>query len=493
MVSSAKFPVICCLLFMGLSINANDLVITNTTIISPERESPLSKVNVLLREGKIHTITSEPITAENEIDGSDYFLIPGLIDSHTHLRGVPGMQDEHFKKYKDIAEQALAQIPKSYLYFGFTSVIDLNSVGEAIAAWNMKEIRPHAYFCGAASVANGYPMAYLPKDIRFQFYPYFLYDERQKENIPEEFKPELHTPAAVVERMKEDGAICVKTHYETGFGQMKNLVTPTIEMIRNLVDVAHHKDMPVFIHANSQEAQTFAVKAGAHVIAHGMWHWDEQSAGNPTPDITALIKNIIENDIGYQPTIQVIRGEPELFNEDFFEKEQIQHAIPGKLIEWYKSEEGRWFRDNMSNMMKIPENIDSPYTFVSERYKVPFTRVDQTLELLVNDGARLLFGSDTPSGPFYTQFPGVNGWMEMHRWKEAGVSLEALFKAATQSNARLMGLEDKIGTVEIGKDADLLLLRSNPLVDIRAYDEIEWVILQGKPIKRSELSAISIN
>ena len=104
-------------------------------------------------------------------------------------------------------------------------------------------------------------------------------------------------------------------------------------------------------------------------------------------------------------------------------------------------------------------------------------------------GAHILFGSDTPSGPFYTQFPGVNGRWEMDRWLETGMSLPELFHALTMKNARALGLEKSIGSVEVGKQADLLLLSANPLQDVRAYDTIEQVILRGKVHPRAALSA----
>jgi len=102
----------------------------------------------------------------------------------------------------------------------------------------------------------------------------------------------------------------------------------------------------------------------------------------------------------------------------------------------------------------------------------------------------LIFGSDTPSGPIYTQFPGLNGRQEMQRWIDMGISLPKLFQAMTIGNAKKIGLDRNIGSVATNKAADLLLLSKNPLTDITAYDSINWVILKGKPIARTTLSAL---
>jgi imidazolonepropionase-like amidohydrolase len=53
----------------------------------------------------------------------------------------------------------------------------------------------------------------------------------------------------------------------------------------------------------------------------------------------------------------------------------------------------------------------------------------------------------------------------------------------------MLRLEDKIGTVQPGKTANLLLLRANPLQSVTAFDTIETVFLHGRPIARRELSA----
>src|SRR5260370_35891545 len=49
----------------------------------------------------------------------------------------------------------------------------------------------------------------------------------------------MHTPQAVVSRMKADGAICVKTFFERGFGGVRDLPVPKLETIREVVKVAH--------------------------------------------------------------------------------------------------------------------------------------------------------------------------------------------------------------------------------------------------------------
>lgn len=101
----------------------------------------------------------------------------------------------------------------------------------------------------------------------------------------------------------------------------------------------------------------------------------------------------------------------------------------------------------------------------------------------------MLFGTDTPSAPTYANPPGLNGWLEMHRLIDAGETPAQIFKSATLTNARALNLDREIGTVEVGKRANLLLLRENPTQTIDAYAGIVKVILDGRVLEPSELEA----
>jgi imidazolonepropionase-like amidohydrolase len=101
----------------------------------------------------------------------------------------------------------------------------------------------------------------------------------------------------------------------------------------------------------------------------------------------------------------------------------------------------------------------------------------------------LLFGTDTPSAPTYANPPGLNGWLEMNNYVAAGVTPTQIFQAATLSNAKALKLDREIGTVEVGKRANLLLLRQDPTKTIQAYRGIQKVILGGRLLTPAELAA----
>lgn len=472
----------CAYSFAGSS--GTSTLIRNVQIIDENAKLLKGRRNVLIKNGQIITINHKETPADKVIDGAGKYLMPGLIDSHVHLHGVPGHPFDGTDA--KLIAQAQAQIPKSYLYFGFTSLLDLTSDAYAIDQWNSQELAPEAYFCSPVPIANGYPLAYQPKDKQFDSYmaTHLLFDQRQADITPKSINPAEHSPKALTKRIKKEGARCVKTYYETGYGSKKDLPVPTVEMIRSLVREAHAQGLSVFLHANSEQAHQFAIDSGIDVLAHSVWHRESDN-------IDPLIARIAQSGIAVQPTMQVIHGDVGLFDPDFFSLAEVKHAIPASLIEWYQSDPGQWWKKRLGPMLS-PNLTDDPqqaYQAVKKAVQSGLDKNKYYTRQLAQQNARLVFGSDTPSGPYFSQFPGVNGYWEIQHWVEVGISLEKLFKALTIDNAKLLGLDDVIGSVAEGKAANLLLLAKNPLEDKSAYDSIETIFLKDKIIDRRSLSA----
>src|SRR5580704_11250395 len=196
-------------LFMYCCCGFAATVISDVTVISPERAEPLEHAYVGIENGRITAVSRQPLKGDLQIDGRGKFLIPGLIDSHTHLREVPGMGPAQLSAHPDLVTEEHAQEPRSYLYFGFTTVLSLGDMAPPIKQWNALAVRPDAYFCGGTPVAKGYSFRGFAES------PYFLFNADQAGTIPASVDKAQHTPQAVVERMKHDGAICVKSYRES--------------------------------------------------------------------------------------------------------------------------------------------------------------------------------------------------------------------------------------------------------------------------------------
>jgi imidazolonepropionase-like amidohydrolase len=477
---------------------AQELVIEHVTVISPERSEPLQNATVTVHAGRIAAVAgggsgrspTRSSAAARALDGHGLFLIPGLIDSHVHLYSIPGMTDAQETAHPDIARAARAQIPRSYLYFGFTTLIDLISEPQAMRRWKSHGPAPDSYFCGGAALLDGYPMNYFPKPTRYSAWRYMLVEQPVTDNLPQGINAAEHSPQAVVERMKADGALCVKTFFERGFGGVHDLPVPKPETIQALVRAAHAAGLPVFLHANSDEAQIFGLDTGVDVIAHGLWNVQESSSSATlTAGMKTILDRVITAKVGWQPTIQVLYGLQDLFDSRFLSDPMLARVLPRSLIDWYGTKEGQWFHDVIVADVGGAEGAKSQASTVRPNLAVPIGRVKAATAYLAQHGARLLFGTDTPSAPTYANPPGLNAWLEMHRLRDAGVTAAQIFEMATLRNAQAVHLDHEIGSVEAGKRANLLLVRADPRQTVEAYDEIVKIIVGGTVLDRDTLAA----
>ena len=178
----------------------------------------------------------------------------------------------------------------------------------------------------------------------------------------------------------------------------------------------------------------------------------------------------------------MIGGLADLAVPAFLDDEHLQHVLPAAVASWYRLREGQWFAREIVQGMRLPR--DRAHAVLADIQ----VRGQRAAVYFAREGGRILFGSDTPSAPTYANPPGYNGYLELRELEAAGISTKQLLSAATIENARFFGLAD-YGTVEVGKVASLLLLRSDPLASTAAFDTIETVIVKGKVIQREELSA----
>jgi imidazolonepropionase-like amidohydrolase len=75
--------------------------------------------------------------------------------------------------------------------------------------------------------------------------------------------------------------------------------------------------------------------------------------------------------------------------------------------------------------------------------------------------------------------PGVSLHRELELYVAGGMSPAAAIRAATIDAADLLGVADRTGSVDIGKDADLVLVDGDPLADIGVLDRLSLVLVSG--------------
>jgi adenine deaminase len=107
---------------------------------------------------------------------------------------------------------------------------------------------------------------------------------------------------------------------------------------------------------------------------------------------------------------------------------------------------------------------------------------------LFHEGGGTLLAATDVGVPL--QIPGLSLHRQLARLVEAGLTpLEAL-RTATLNPARVLGLAGSLGSIEVGKFADLVLLDANPLEDIRNTQEIRAVVADGRLYRRGNLDRL---
>ena len=193
---SLLFSVLACA-DTGSNQNANPVWITDVIIISPESLDHIEKGSVLIENGRIARVErnqrgKKPAGA-TVVAGNGQFLIPGLIDSHVHLASVPGVPFDPNDGNQEMIRQYFTQLPRSYLYFGYTTLVDLAVYRpQVLEDFRQAPLHPDLYDCGGSlPFANGYPMSFAPPATRFKPFPNFIYDAEHADRIRRNISPRI--------------------------------------------------------------------------------------------------------------------------------------------------------------------------------------------------------------------------------------------------------------------------------------------------------------
>lgn len=511
----------CMLIVFGCStdrqkiIVENGLIINNCKVISFDSTARLNEYQgtIVIDSNTIIYAGTKKSKIEGKytsIDAKGKYVIPGLIDSHVHLVNMAGMQVRHQRKYPALVNSYFEQLPKSFLFFGYTTLIDVNNYApHRINNLRKAKLRPDIYACGRqVQVMHDFMMEMEEYTTQQRYNQPFVHDHYNEcVHIPDSIDLRSHTVEAVVKNIvEEQHGICVKTLYEDASTGMKvSWAKPSMHILKEIADEARNAGIPTIIHAPSFEGQKIAVEAGIDIIAHAMWNWfDDPSKITDTilPKSHAdILKDVLNLNIGYQPTYRAITGEIDILNKHLLKDEILNHVFPSEYLSWVKSEEGQWSFHrilNRPNYIKrtnpdfynvVRSKFTSDSIMMKSIYNTLKTRIDKVTLLLAGNNANLLFGTDFGVMNMYTAPPGYCGFLEMQHWAKAGVELKMIFRSATYNNAKAFHLDHLYGTIEKGKIANLLIINSNPLETINAYSDIDKIILHGDPISRMELSA----
>lgn len=413
------------------------LVIQGGSVFDSVVGTMLTDRTIVVRSGRINSVIGrkeafEVPASATVIDARELFIVPGLIDAHVHLVHLA-----------DKSHVTGDQILPMFLAAGVTSLRD---AGDAIVAESViahyadshPELCPRVFL--ASPLIDGDPPFH--RDVGHA----------------------LTDPNNVASLIEDMAAWNVTT--------LKLYVGMPRVIGREVIREGHKRGMKVTAHLGAYSAQD-AVLDGIDCLEHiwSVFNYSIPPEAAKMPDHRAnldlanpqcqtLIAAIAQNKVAVDPTLVVFRNM--LYLNDLEEVHQHSDlaSVPKPMLAYWES-----YRRG-SNLQ--------PNTRESRRKEVQ--KYQELTGMLHAAGVAILAGTDSPE-PYVS--PGFSLHQELEMLVESGLSPAAALSAATINNARALGQEQQLGSIEPGKLADLIILEADPTVDIRHSRRIRHVVRGG--------------
>lgn len=446
----------------------NIIAITNVTVIDGSGAAPQRNMTVLLEDGLISGMDLAldiPANAER-IDGSNRYLLPGFIDANVHA-SIYGNSNrrETVVKYGERNEELALEFAQRQLKHGVTTVRD--SYGALEPLIRVRDRINQGEAIGARLLVAGNIVGWGgPFSMTFS-----LMQESELTAFQAAWND--HIAQGVGEELMDMGPdevrAAINNYLDKGpnflkYGGTSHFFRPSLigfspRVQKAIVEETHRRGLVAETHATSSEALRIAVEAGIDLIQH------PEILSRKYPE--DLIRLIVERDVICGLRSNTLAGEP-----------------------WRRHQERR------SRVAKELENARPPRSSAERREREQRQNLDYEIqrdnaERLINAGCRVSIATDNYQGraPEFRKVPkpeiheaGIGSILAIEGLVELGMSEMDALVAATRNGAMAAGMLAQIGTVEVGKIADLLLLSADPLADIANIRKLETVFARGKPV-----------
>ncbi|WP_299215807.1 amidohydrolase family protein [uncultured Aquimarina sp.] len=405
--------------------NNNSYLIRNVNIIPMTQDTILTNKMIYVKEGIIQSIeNSIKVQGIEVIDGENGYVMPGLIDMHVHI----------WDRY----ELGL------YLSNGVTAVRNLWGMPMHLRIKedvNNDEIISPIFFTTGPKLTG----------------PEFIGDDNLQLTSPNEAKEKVIS-------YKERGYDFIKTYY----GLTKDIFDAVIEQaIISDIDIVAHpsQKVPYAYHFNPQIK---SIEHAEDII---------QQPLNYKLD-TLKLKEVI-NDFSkskhssFSPTLTVYNNIYQMLIDDkILISEQLQFMNPLIKKVDSKAQFERWFTTKQRDS-SIVTTIKNQHDF---HLKI--------IKKLHKAGTTFICGTDAGIG---ITIPGFSIHQELAFYKEAGLSNYEVLKTATVNASKTHSIMNNMGTIEVGKIANLILIDNNPLLDLSALHNPSTVFIKGRKLNKETL------
>ena len=260
---------------------------------------------------------------------------------------------------------------------------------------------------------------------------------------------------ANVRELVERGVKLIKTWVDDRGGNVEPL-PPNLYMA--IIDEAHKNNIRVAAHATGIENAKDLLRAGIDVFAHMITEVDDELVAlfKEHPETSILLAQVGRRTI-YSP--------------------YLDPPSP-LLLETVRPEQIARLRDRVAGT--TPEAL--------ERARLSWDQTVLNIMKLHEAGVRIGIGSDG-GGQGGDRFVGFTAHTELENMVAAGMTPGEAIVAGTKNGAEILGLEEDLGTVAVGKSADFIVLDQNPLEDITNSRTFDRVYLRGHQVDRDGLRA----
>ncbi len=398
-------------------------------LIDGVSDAPRERVTVVIEGDRIRSVETgfvAPTEGDVVIDLSGATAMPGLMDMHVHLTSEHSRRTELDSIKKSEADRAFDSVrfAERTLLAGFTTVRNLGDQFNVSIALRRAiaegNVKGPRIFTSGRSIGTRGGHA----DSTNSWGPFLYSDD-----------PRLNTVCSgpdscreAVRKRYQDGADSIKITATGGVMSIaKSGTAPqfTDEELQAVVSTAHDYGMKVAAHAHGTEGMKRAVRAGIDSIEHGTLMDDE---------IMRLMK---ERGTYLVPTISA----------------------------------GRWVAEKAQDPTYFPAVVRPKALELGPV-------IQKTFEKAWRAGVPIMFGTDCgvcEHGSNAREF----GYMT-----EAGMPIMAAIRAATIVPARYLGIDDRLGSVEAGKLADIIAVPGDPRTDVHVMERVQFVMKEGIIYKR---------
>jgi signal transduction histidine kinase/imidazolonepropionase-like amidohydrolase len=435
---------------------AGRLLIRNARLVDGTDAPPRDRVSIRIADGRVAAIGTDLDAADAPVlDAGGATVLPGLFDAHVHLSSVPG--GDLRGDPPDVRRRLVAWHLRAYLACGITTVLDAGIATEdalEIERW-LAAGNPGPRFL---TLGPGFftPGGFLSPPL-----------------------PGVTSVADVVRVFDLIGSahgIGAGVLLEHGWAGVPRWPVHSPEIRAAIVRQAAARGLPIYVHATSEEDQTIALDMGAHALLQSFEYRREEASeafvarmaqtgtyqmtGFAGTDALATAFHLERLD---DPLVRFVVPPVELATaRDPEVPHTMARAMVANAFPWLPG----FLRESVSRTV---------LSETSARFGLAASQ--REVRRLHAAGVPIVIGTEVSGGPYDQHGPTT--LREVELLGEAGLTPAAAIAAATRVPAEMLGLTADLGTVEVGKRADLVIVRDDPLADLRALHTVRWTVQDG--------------